>query len=111
MKSLLITSTMCAVFFFGAQKPAAAIELQCEMGQRMSIAGNPSGDSNIELLWRGRSYAMRRVATSTGAHRFENAGSGLVWVGIPDKGMLLDARAGRPLANECRTDEQSQLQK
>lgn len=107
MKNVFITTTLSAAFFFGVQNPAAAVELRCELGQRMSIAGNPSGDSDIELLWRGRSYAMQRVATSTGAHRFENAGSGLVWVGIPDKGMLLDARAGRPLANECRTAEQS----
>jgi hypothetical protein len=46
------------------------------------------------------------VGTTTGAKRFENANYGLIWIGIPSKGMLLDSKLNRQLANECRTPEQ-----
>ena len=50
---------------------------------------------------------MTRVGTSTGASRFENTTFGLVWIGIPAKSMLLDSKANRQLANECKNAEQS----
>jgi len=52
-------------------------------------------------------HSMHRVSTTTGAHRFENAKNGLVWIGIPAKGMLLDSKKGKQLANECRSPEQA----
>jgi hypothetical protein len=33
---------------------------------------------------------------------------GLIWIGIPAKGMLLDSKQNRQLANECRNAEQWQ---
>jgi hypothetical protein len=49
---------------------------------------------------------MTRVSTSTGADRFENRMHGLVWIGIPAKGMLLDSKKGLQLANECKSPDQ-----
>jgi hypothetical protein len=32
---------------------------------------------------------------------------GLIWIGIPAKGMLLDSKQNRQLANECKDAEQA----
>jgi hypothetical protein len=50
---------------------------------------------------------MNRVGTTTGALRFENPVFGIIWIGIPSKGILLDSRLNRQLANECKSAEQS----
>lgn len=80
-----------------------ALELTCDAGKRMAVFGDQSTDNIIELHWGGDAYRMQRVPTSTGAHRFEHAGSGLIWISIPSKAMLLDRKLGMPVANECRS--------
>lgn len=85
--------------------PASAVEWMCELGQRLHITGNHKAEDIIGLEWRGRLYRMHRVSTSTGAHRFENSESGLIWIDIPAKGMLLDKKNATQLANECKAKE------
>ena len=72
----------------------------CEMGNRVEI--KLDGGNNVSLVWKGKSYRMTPVSTSTGAVRFEDKSSGLVWIQIPSKSMLLDSKLGQQLANECR---------
>ncbi len=81
---------------------ASVVELFCEMGKRVTLQGNPQTDNAIDLRWQGRLYHRRRVSTSTGANRFEDLGSGLVWISIPSKAMLLNSKLGEPVANECK---------
>ncbi|MEF9927680.1 MAG: hypothetical protein RR804_07565, partial [Massilia sp.] len=64
-------------------------------------------DKHIALRWKKRLHRLSRVGTTTGANRFENRLYGLVWIGIPAKGMLLDSKQGRQLANECKDAEQA----
>ena len=45
------------------------------------------------------------MGTTTGAQRFENPKFGLIWIGIPSKGILLDSTLNRQLANECKKPE------
>jgi len=82
---------------------AVALEMTCEYGKRMAIFGDENRDNIIELHWGGDAYRMQRVPTTTGAHRFEHFDSGLIWISIPAKAMLLDRRLGAPVANDCRT--------
>lgn len=82
---------------------AAQTDLICEYGLRMSIAGDHRKDSVIELIWQGYVYKMKRVATSTGVNRFEHPQSGLIWISIPSKAMLLDGQEGSPVVSECTT--------
>lgn len=76
-------------------------DFSCEMGNHVDVkvdAGN-----NMSLNWKGHTYSMAPVTTSTGALRFENKSEGLVWIQIPAKSMLLSSKMGQQLANECRS--------
>jgi hypothetical protein len=86
---------------------SVSTDYQCELGNRLTIYRNEDDDRHIALRWKRRLHRMTRVDTSTGAERFENRRYGLVWIGIPAKGILLDSKQGRQLANECRNAEQA----
>ena len=101
MQKLVTSSFLLASLWCGTAN-AAPVELLCELGQRLSVIGDVIRDNVIELGWHGQMYRMQRVGTSTGAHRFEDPVSGLIWISIPGKSMLLDGRRGEPVANECR---------
>lgn len=79
----------------------------CELGNKLTIYQMADQDQ-IALRWNKKLHHMTRVTTTTGAHRFENTKKGLVWIGIPAKGMLLDSKKGQQLANECKNLEQMQ---
>lgn len=79
----------------------------CELGNKITIYTSEKDDSHIALRWKKRLHRLARVGTTTGALRFENTNYGLVWIGIPAKGILLDSKLNRQLANECKNEEQS----
>jgi len=83
------------------------VEYSCELNNKVTIYRNLMDDSHIALRWQNRLRLMDKVGTTTGAKRYENAKLGLVWIGIPSKGMLLDSKQGRQLANECKDAEQA----
>ena len=72
----------------------------------MTIYQNAGDEQHIALQWKKRLHRLTRVDTTTGANRFENRKFGLLWIGIPAKGILLDSKKGQQLANECKNPEQ-----
>ena len=82
-------------------------EFNCELGNKVTIFQNEKDEEHIALRWKKRLHRLTRIGTTTGAKRFENPVFGLIWIGIPSKGMLLDSRLNRQLANECQTAEQA----
>ncbi|MCS0633879.1 hypothetical protein NX786_31535 [Telluria mixta] len=82
-------------------------EYSCELNNKVTIYRNLMDDSHIALRWKNRLRLMDKVGTTTGAQRYENAKLGLVWIGIPSKGILLDSKQSRQLANECKDAEQA----
>jgi hypothetical protein len=78
-----------------------AWQVVCEHGHNFTMYGNVDDKRHIALRWKNRLSRLTRVQTTSGANRFENNKAGLLWIDIPTKGMLLDTRHGRPLANEC----------
>ena len=82
-------------------------EYNCELNNKVTIYTNEKDDGHIALRWKKRVHRLERVGTTTGALRFENTNFRLVWIGIPSKGILLDSRLNRQLANECKSAEQS----
>jgi membrane-bound inhibitor of C-type lysozyme len=81
-------------------------EYNCELGNKITIYTNDKDDAHIALRWKKRLHRLTRVGTTTGALRFENTSFGLVWIGIPSKGILLDSKLNRQLANECKNAAQ-----
>lgn len=79
-------------------------EYKCELGNSLTLYTS-ADDQHVAMRWKKRLYKMTRVATSTGADRFENQKAGFVYIGIPAKGLLLDSHKGQQLANECKTTE------
>ncbi|GAB3460898.1 hypothetical protein GCM10027321_20960 [Massilia terrae] len=82
-------------------------QYSCELGNKITIYTNANDNEHIALRWKNRVHRMSRVATTTGAQRFENPVYGIVWIGIPAKGILLDSKHNHQLANECKGAEQS----
>jgi hypothetical protein len=72
----------------------------CDVGRSVTVSAKD--DNNVDLNWQGKNYAMAKVPTSSGAMRFEDKASGLVWIQIPSKSMLMDSKAGRQLAQDCK---------
>lgn len=83
-----------------------SLDYNCALGDKVTIFSNDADDKHIALRWNKRLMRLTRVDTSTGANRFENRRQGMVWIGIPAKGILLDSRKGQQLANECKSAEQ-----
>lgn len=86
-----------------APTPTASLvtgNFYCELSNRVDVANTSNGE--VKLTWKGRSYPMTTVSTTTGAVRLEDKASGLVWIQIPAKSMLLNSRQGQQLANECK---------
>ena len=52
--------------------------------------------------WEKKDYTLRAVNARSGALRYEDAASGLVWLVIVGKAMLLDTKHGKQLANDCK---------
>lgn len=85
----------------------AVAEYSCELNNKVTIYTNDKDTGHIALRWKNRLHRLDRVGTTTGAMRFENPKFGLIWIGIPSKGILLDSKLNRQLANECKNAEQA----
>jgi hypothetical protein len=81
-------------------------DYSCELNNKITIYTNDKDTGHIALRWKNRLHRLERVGTTTGALRFENPKFGLIWIGIPSKGILLDSKLNRQLANECKNAEQ-----
>jgi hypothetical protein len=81
-------------------------EYSCELGNKVTIFHHQDDESHIAVRWKKRIHRLDKVGTTTGARRFENRTFGLIWIGIPAKGMLLDSKLNRQLANECKNADQ-----
>ncbi len=77
----------------------------CEHGQRVGVHRELQAAVNhrIQIDWQGRRYHLERDPSHSGLPRFEDRSSGLVWIDLPWKSVLLDGRTHKPLASECRT--------
>lgn len=81
---------------------------RCEQGLRVDVQRAPGAGNSLEVSWKGRRYHMVRNLSHSGLPRFEDPASGLVWIDLPWKSVLLDGGSGKPLASECRGTAVSQ---
>ena len=76
---------------------------RCDQGRELQFRQVSADAQTAVLKWNQRDYPMRAVGVRSGALRYENAESGLVWLMIPSKSMLLDTKRGQRVADACRT--------
>ncbi len=79
---------------------------RCELGRSVGIQRPSQPAGALELDWQGKRHTLLRHDSSSGLPRYENRQNGLLWIDLPWKGVLMDVRSGRPLANECRLAQQ-----
>ena len=75
---------------------------RCELGRRVQVRTVSADLRTATLHWAGGDYTLRSVEARSGALRYEDAESGLAWIVLKDRSMLLDTKAGQRLANACR---------
>jgi len=74
---------------------------RCELSRKVVVREVSPDQSLAVLNWGKRDYTMHAVHAPSGALRFEHE-SGLTWITVVGKSMLLDTKRGKQLANECR---------
>ncbi|HWS74626.1 MAG TPA: MliC family protein [Quisquiliibacterium sp.] len=86
-----------------APPPSLAVGLyRCDLQRSVTVRRIAPDRGSIVLGWLGQDHGLRSMPTSSGALRYEDPVSGLTWLVISGKSMLLDSRRGRQLANDCR---------
>lgn len=82
----------------------ASGEYNCERGERLAMQRPSDNQNQLHINWNGSDYQFERDPTSSsGLPRYEDRANGLVWIELPWKGVLLDGKTNRPLANECQS--------
>ncbi|MBP6903237.1 MAG: hypothetical protein KBC73_24325 [Burkholderiaceae bacterium] len=81
-------------------------EAECEFKQHILVSAVAGEPGHFELKHQGRRYRMVPRETATGAVRLEDPLEGLVWLQIPAKSMLMNARRGQRMVDHCRHAEQ-----
>jgi hypothetical protein len=85
--------------------PPVPTDYTCEFGVNFTIYKMDNDDSHMFVRWESGIHRLDKVMTTTGARRFENDASGLTWIALPTKVILLDSKLHRQLANECKSAE------
>jgi hypothetical protein len=80
--------------------------IPCELSSTVAIAPHAESSGRFLLTVGRQQHVMEPVLTSTGAVRLENAASGMVWLQLTNKSMLMDHKQGKRVADGCMTAEQ-----
>ncbi len=81
-------------------------QADCEFNQRIDVAPLDGRPGYFTVSHMGRHYRMLPRETSTGAVRLEDPANGIVWLQIPAKSMLMNARRGQRMVDSCMHAEQ-----
>ncbi len=78
----------------------------CEYSQSVDVDAVSGQPGVFKVRYKEINYLMVPEETTTGAIRLFDRKSGVVWLQIPVKSMLLDARAGHRMVDLCTHAEQ-----
>ena len=90
-----------------AGAPSAGIILEpglyrCELSRQVVVRRVAADGQSVVIHWNKRDFTLTAVLSRAGALRYDDIVSGLAWITIPGKSMLLDTKKGAQLANECK---------
>jgi hypothetical protein len=75
---------------------------RCDLNRSVDVREVAHDMRTATVRWNKKDYVLRAVTARSGALRYEDPASGLVWIVVVGKSMLLDTKQGRQLANDCR---------
>jgi hypothetical protein len=78
----------------------------CEFDLRVSVQPVAGQPGHFKVQHKKAVYTMVPEDTSTGAVRLEDKKAGMVWLQIPSKSMLMNARVGQRVVDGCMHPEQ-----
>jgi hypothetical protein len=78
----------------------------CEFQQAVHLRPLDGRPGHFELTHKRARYTLVPEVTTTGAVRLEDRQAGIVWLQIPAKSMLLNAKAGRREVDGCLHPQQ-----
>lgn len=78
----------------------------CEFKQSVTVQPVDGLPGYFHVGHLGKRYRMLPRETSTGAVRLEDLANGIVWLQIPTKSMLMDAKRGQRMIDSCLHSEQ-----
>jgi hypothetical protein len=82
-------------------------EARCDAGKTVSVQPHSQLPGRFVLAVGKEQHTVTPQPTSTGVIRLENAHAGVVWLQVPVKSMMMDAKRGQRLADNCIHPEQA----
>lgn len=79
----------------------------CEFNQTVNISRHPKSAGYVDVAWNKEVFTMMPVVSSTGAVRLQDVKGRTLMIQIAMKSMLLDAKIGQRLVDECVHAEQA----
>ena len=77
-------------------------EADCEFKQKIGIHPVEGRPGYFKLAYKRAHYVLVVQETSTGAVRLEDPRSGIVWIQIPAKSMLMNSHIAQRLVDSCQ---------
>ena len=81
-------------------------EAACEFNQSVNVQPIDGKPGHFRLTFKKVAYTVIPQETTSGAIRLEDKKAGIVWLQIPSKSMLMNARAGQRMVDGCMHAEQ-----
>ena len=78
----------------------------CESNQYVDVDAIAAQPGHFKVGFKNVSYTMTPEETTTGAVRLEDKKSGVVWLQIPSKSMLMSQKIGQRMVDGCTHSEQ-----
>ena len=78
----------------------------CEFSQTIRVEPRQNRPGHFHVGFKNVTYTMVPEETTTGAVRLHDPKHGVVWLQIPSKSMLMNAKIGQRLVDSCTLQEQ-----
>ena len=103
-KGLALASEVTEQISEGQMQAAAHVmtgDIDCEFNQKVSLKAVDGQPGHFHLAFKKVTYRMIPQETTTGAVRLEDKKAGVVWLQIPVKSMLMNAKIGQRMVDAC----------
>jgi hypothetical protein len=103
-KGLALASEVTEQISEGQMQAAARVmtgDIDCEFNQKITLKAVDGQPGHFHLGFKKVTYRMVPQETTTGAVRLEDKKAGVVWLQIPVKSMLMNAKIGQRMVDAC----------